>query len=305
MHPKNRHQEAYDFQALSKANRNLARFVKLNPAGRESIDFSNPKAVVELNKALLQSMYDVRAWNIPEGYLCPPIPGRADYIHHIAELMGKLNYGKILYTYKTKCLDVGVGASCVYPIIGNKEYGWSFVGSDIDPVSLASSKEIVESTPRLKQNVVLRLQTDSSRFFKGVLKEGERFNLTICNPPFHLSKEDAEKGSRRKSRNLSKRKDLKSELNFGGQSNELWCEGGEKAFVRKMIDESREYGSDIYLFSTIVSKQAHIKSIQQALHAAEVADFYIIPMAQGQKQSRIVAWTFLTKQERKKWKPKA
>jgi len=110
----------------------LGVFVKLNDYNDESIDFSNPEAVKMLNTALLKHYYKINHWNIPANYLSPPIPGRADYIHHIAELLGGSNNGKIPTDNKIKCLDIGVGASCVYPIIGNKEYGWSFVGSEID-----------------------------------------------------------------------------------------------------------------------------------------------------------------------------
>jgi 23S rRNA (adenine1618-N6)-methyltransferase len=302
MHPKNKHREKYDFNELIAAIPELEKFVRPNEYGDKSIDFSNGEAVKLLNKAILSSSYEIKNWDIPQGYLCPPIPGRADYIHHVAELMGKLNYGKIPYTYKTKCLDIGVGASCVYPLIGNKEYGWSFIGSDIDPLSVESSKKIIDGNEHLKRNIDIRLQKNSSAFFKGVLKDGERVNLSICNPPFHRSLEEAQRGSLRKTKNLKGKQHKKPILNFGGHSNELWCEGGEKRFVRDMIFESKDYGDQVYLFSTIISKQANLKSIYQALHAVDAAEIITVPMGQGNKVSRIVAWSFLTKEQRRKWK---
>jgi 23S rRNA (adenine1618-N6)-methyltransferase len=45
-------------------------------------------------------------------------------------------------------------------------------------------------------------------------------------------------------------------------------------------------------FTTLVAQSAHLPAIRHALKAAQAADVRIIPMAQGQKQSRIVAWTF-------------
>jgi len=84
LHPRNKHRERYDFKLLIESSPELAQFVKMNIYNDESIDFFNPDAVKALNKALLKYFYDIENWDIPEGYLCPPIPGRADYIHHIA-----------------------------------------------------------------------------------------------------------------------------------------------------------------------------------------------------------------------------
>ena len=162
LHPRNKHQGRYDFKELISSCPELAPFVRLNNYNDESIDFSNAKAVMMLNKALLKHFYKIDYWNIPEGYLCPPIPGRADYIHHIADLLASSNNGKIPTGSQIKCLDIGVGANCIYPIIGNKEYGWSFVGSDIDPVSIQSANEIIENNASLKGNVTLRLQLNLS-----------------------------------------------------------------------------------------------------------------------------------------------
>jgi len=151
LHPRNRHRERYDFKQLIESCPELAQFVKINIYNDESIDFSDPEAVKMLNKALLKRYYEIDNWNIPQNYLCPPIPGRADYIHHIADLLCSNNYGKIPTGEKIKCLDIGVGANCVYPIIGNKEYGWSFIGSDIDPVAIGSATKIIELNPSLKR----------------------------------------------------------------------------------------------------------------------------------------------------------
>jgi 23S rRNA (adenine1618-N6)-methyltransferase len=82
--------------------------------------------------------------------LRPPIPGRADYIHYIADLLAENNGGKIPKGKQIKCLNIGVGANCIYPIIGNQEYGGSFVGADVDPVSIASANKIIEFNPFLK-----------------------------------------------------------------------------------------------------------------------------------------------------------
>ena len=301
LHPRNRHNERYDFTELVKTCPELARHVALNVHNDESIDFSDPKAVKTLNRALLKHYYDIAIWEIPTGYLCPPIPGRADYIHHIADVLASINKGNIPTGSKVKCLDVGVGANCVYPIIGVKEYGWSFVGSEIDTVSIASANKIISSNICLQGHVECRLQKNSTDFFKEIIKEGEFFDLTICNPPFHSSMAEAQAGTLRKMSNLQKTEITKPVLNFGGQQIELCYDGGEERFVMEMIHQSRDFANSCLWFSTLISKLATLDAIYFALEKAKVIEIKTIPMGQGNKISRIVAWTFLTKEKQEEW----
>lgn len=301
LHPRNKHRGRYDLKKLAKTSPELTQFVIVNNYGDESIDFFNPEAVRMLNQALLKSYYDIESWSVPKNYLCPPIPGRADYIHHISDLLAKSNSNKIPKGKNIKCLDIGVGSNCVYPIIGNKEYHWSFIGSDIDQTAVDSANKIIETNPHLKKYIEIRFQPNSNNIFHGIIKKGEKIDLSICNPPFHASLEESQAGSLRKLQNLKHKKVTKPALNFGGQSNELWCEGGEKRFVRDMIRQSKQFGNSCFWFSTAISKQANLKSVYAALKNAEVKEVKTIPMGQGNKISRIVAWTFLSKDEQIKW----
>ena len=202
LHPRNKHRERYNFKELIVSCPELAPFVSLNRYNDESVDFSDAKAVLTLNRALLKHFYGIENWAIPPGYLCPPVPGRADYLHHMADLLGSCNQGNIPMGRGVKCLDIGVGANCIYPIIGCKEYGWSFVGTDIDLVAIQSAKQIVEANEVLKDVVELRFQPDAKAIFSGIIKQNEYFDLTICNPPFHASFEEAQSGTLRKLSNL-------------------------------------------------------------------------------------------------------
>jgi 23S rRNA (adenine1618-N6)-methyltransferase len=273
----------------------------LNKYKDESIDFSNAKAVMMLNKAILMHFYEINFWNIPSGYLCPPIPGRADYIHYIADLLSSCNNGIIPTGKQIKCLDIGVGANCIYPIIGNKEYGWSFIGSDIDSKAIKSAKEIIEKNEKLKENIEVRFQENPNNIFNGIIQKEEWFDISICNPPFHTSLEEAQSGTLRKLSNLNHKRITKPTLNFGGQNNELWCEGGEEKFVKKMILQSKQFANTCFWFSSLVAKQTHLKSICNALDIAKASEIKTIPMSQGNKTSRIVAWTFLNPEQQKTW----
>jgi 23S rRNA (adenine1618-N6)-methyltransferase len=301
LHPRNKHRQRYDFQKLIKSCPELSAFVRLNEFKDESIDFSNPDAVMMLNKALLKHDYNINYWQIPPGYLCPPIPGRADYMHYIADMLASLNNGIVPIGNRIKCLDVGVGANCIYPIIGHVEYGWLFTGSDVEPAAIKAAAAIVEKNIALKDAITLHLQSNQSNIFKGIIQNNECFDVTICNPPFHASFEEAQAGTIRKLSNLNHKKITKATLNFGGKNKELWCEGGEEQFIMSMIKESKAFAISCFWFTTLVAKSDHLKSIYAALEKVQAVEVKTISMSQGNKVSRFVAWTFLNKEDQQKW----
>jgi len=300
MHPRNPHRGRYDFQRLTAASPELAGFVSPNAYGDESIDFADPLAVKALNRALLKQEYAIAGWDIPAQYLCPPIPGRADYLHYLADLLA--DGGVIPRGDAIRVLDIGTGANLIYPLIGHGAYGWQFVGADIDPVALVNAQRILDANSGLNEVIELRLQASPGAVFSGIVKPDERFDLTLCNPPFHASPDEARAGTQRKWKNLGKQNIRKPLLNFGGQGGELWCEGGEEAFVCRMVEESVLFADRCLWFTTLISKSATLPAVYRALKKAGVADSRTIEMAQGQKKSRIVAWTFQSENQQRLWR---
>ena len=302
LHRRNYHCERYDFKKLIASLPDLDSYVALNKYNDLSIDFSDPKAVLTLNKALLSHFYNIKNWKIPKDYLCPPIPGRADYVHYLADLLALSNEGKIPKGNSIHGLDIGIGASCIYPIIGSSVYGWRFVGSDIDEVSISSANSIIKSNETLLENVECRFQSKSSDILKSIIKKDEKFDFVLCNPPFHKSQKDAEEGQVRKVSNLTKKVVEEPILNFGGQGGELWCKGGELFFIRQMIKESVINAKNCFWFTILVSKKENLREILKNIKSINPVVLKTIEMKQGQKISRFVAWTFLNKKEQKQWR---
>ena len=302
LHPRNLDNSGYHFDQLINSCPELATFVFTNLHNIQTIDFANPEAVKALNKALLAFHYGIQNWDIPKNYLCPPIPGRADYIHYIADLLAASNNGNIPLGETVQGLDIGIGANCIYPIIGNRSYGWSFVGTDIDENAIQNCKKIIQNNSKLIDVISLQLQTESRFIFKNIITPEDRFAFTICNPPFHKSEEEANKGTLRKISNLKQQKSKEAVLNFGGQNGELWCDGGELRFITQMIYESVKYPLNCMWFTTLVSKKEHLSTIYKTLNKVNAVEIKTVDMAQGQKTSRFVAWTFMTLEQQKSWK---
>ena len=291
LHPRNRFRTGYDFPRLIACSPRLAAFVAPHAYGDASVDYANPAAVKALNQALLKQAYGIGTWDVPPGYLCPPIPGRSDYLHHLADLPGISDAARPR-RQPVVVLDIGMGANCIYPLIGAREYGWRFVGTEIDPVALQWAKKLVAANPAVADLIECRLQRSPIECFHGVIKSGETFDLSMCNPPFHASAEAAAEGTRRKRRNLDHKKSAAPVLNFGGQASELWCDGGELAFVRRMIAESAARPGLCRWFTTLVSKSTHLPRLFQSLQEVKALDVRTLEMTHGQKKSRIQAWMF-------------
>ncbi len=303
LHPRNIHSKNYDFDQLIKALPELKKHIIKNNFGGASIDFSRPDSVLVLNKALLKRHYGIKNWNIPKGKLCPPIPGRADYIHHIADLLSESNKGEIPNKISVKGLDIGTGANCIYPLIANKVYNWCMTGSELNDESYVAANSNINSN-KLESYIDCKKQTNPQHIFQGIIGPDDRFDFAMCNPPFHASKDEATEGSKRKVANLSKSNGQSSSplvLNFGGQDSELWCEGGELKFITQMIEESLIYKEQCLWFTTLVSKKENLKLLNEVLKKVKTKHIRVIEMKQGNKLTRILVWTFLKKGDRIKW----
>lgn len=290
LHPRNKHQGMYDFEKLIQVVPELENFVIKNPKGENTIDFSSADAVYLLNKALLFSEYNLNYWEVPKGYLCPPIPSRADYVHHVADLISE-DFGEQAKGSDICVLDIGVGANLIYPIIGVMAYDWTFVGTDTEMDSLRNAMEIVKQNAYLKTNVALRYQPNKQQIFKDIIERKDYFDAVICNPPFFKSEVEALGQNARKVKNLGL-KGAKVQQNFGGQNNELWCEGGELKFITAMMYESSKIRNQVNWFTALVSNKEHLLNLQNTLKKIGTKRMRVIPMEQGNKQSRFIAWSF-------------
>jgi len=292
---------------------------------RLTIKFADPNAVRALNTALLVADYNIKpnyAKILPKNALVPPVPGRADYVHHLADLLGGEQDGNIPEGSSVRGLDIGTGASVIYPLVASSTYGWAMVASEINFPSLQSARRIIEENT-LENLIDLREQESEENIFDGILEPMEEIDFAMCNPPFFPSleafqAENARKikglargGMNKRSRSLSKANeaDQKNEAsnNFGGTDSELWCEGGEVSFVRRMIDESKSkrYRHRFLWCTSLVSRESNCQRIEKYLrNNAQPAEVRRISFGAGKKSASILAWTFLNKDERREWASK-
>src|SRR5690606_9568111 len=149
---------------------------------------------------------------------------------------------------------------------------------------------------------------DKNHICQGIIQSGEFLDVSVCNPPFHASLEEALKGSQRKLDNLArKRGDVRGNKNsatnassansptqnFAVLEAELWCNGGEQLFLKKMIQESKLFAEQCRWFTSLVSKADNLKPAKKLLAKTGARDVREIEMVQGNKITRILVWTFM------------
>ncbi|GJM63547.1 23S rRNA (adenine(1618)-N(6))-methyltransferase RlmF [Persicobacter diffluens] len=299
IHPDNPYNASYDLPKLQEQYPALEQYIIRKKHGGLTIDFSNAEAVNALNAALMLESCQLKYWKLPVHNLIPAIPGRMDYLCHLKDLLEKDSEQPIDHS-KIKGIDIGTGAGAVYPILGNKHFQWKFLASDIDQKSVNNALKILKENKVSRKVIDVKLQPTSHYYFTNIIGD-ERVDFSICNPPFFSSEEEAQKANQRKWNQLKVEKSENNKFNFQGTSSELWAKGGELQFVRQMIFESKRYQDQCLWFSSLISNKDHLFPLKKQLRKVGVKDFEIIQMAQGNKVSRFIAWTFKAQEERKSW----
>ncbi|CAL1171240.1 unnamed protein product [Cladocopium goreaui] len=315
MHPRNKHREYLDYRDLAKKQKGLRRFVYENQWGGASIDYSDPEALEELTRSLLAEFYQIQHWNLPAGYLCPPVPQRVDYLHIMADLLrdtlkpaegtegpedpeGPEGKQETQIPQGLCGLDIGTGASCIYSLLGAREYAWRFIASDIDAVALQHAAQLVAENG-LEKQITLRRQEDPKRVLRGVMpkKVSQSVAFAVCNPPFHESLEQAQQAARSKWQRLGKELESK---NYQGRELELCCEGGEVGFVQRFAEESAKvcYRSKCVWFSSLLSRHSSWQPVVDKLRQLG-AKHRSFELGTGRNVKWVIAWTFLPKSLRR------
>eukprot|EP01134_Creolimax_fragrantissima_P002768 CFRG2768T1 len=295
MHPRNKHyKEAPDFGELAEKYPALKPHLipvsgctpGLSPQGDAryafTINFKNVESMRELLYALVKVHYGLEL-RIPLDRLIPTVTSRENYIHWIADLLSRpVDDTQPSRNVSVLGFDVGVGSSCIYPLLGNVLYGWSFEGSELDPTSLEYAISNV-ATNKLQDSIKLIRVYDKQRVLCGVLDTTKMFDFTMCNPPFYVDNQEAEGGALAKA-------EQPHAVCVGSQS-EMITDGGEVGFVNKMIDDSLFVGARVAWFTTMLGKKSSLAPLLDKLQELGVQKVKHTSFYQGRTVRWALAWS--------------
>ena len=285
MHPRNIYSKCQpNFAELARKYPSFSKHMILQDDGKSFLNWKDVQAHVELTKTLLQEDFKI-SWNIPPDFLCPPIPQRLNYIHWIEDLLaGPVEVEtKPAHSLKippqARGVDIGVGASCIYPLLGvRSQPGWKFLGSDINKSSLESARENVKRNG-LEGNIEVRLMDNKKRLLVDLLKEEDgEFDFVMCNPPFFSSMAEARNASHVRA--------------CSGNLDEMVADGGEVAFVCRIIEDSKKLQTRIRWYTSMLGHRSSVKTIVGEAKAAGAKQVRTTKFFQGKTVRWAVGWSF-------------
>lgn len=257
------------------------------------LDFTDPAAVMQLTKTLLLESFGLRV-SLPADRLCPPVPNRHNYILWLKDLLDSTS-ASYTETYETERkvtgLDIGTGASLIYPLLGCAQRpGWSFVATDIDAESLVSARANAHANgldSRIR--VVDRAGGASNALIPlDELEDLDTLDFVMTNPPFYASDDEL--------LDLAARKAQPPHSACTGAAVEMVCEGGEVAFVGRMVEESLVLRDRVQWYTAMLGKQSSLETLIERLRGHGITNFAATTFIQGSRTRRwALGWSFLTR----------
>ncbi|GAA5827906.1 hypothetical protein JCM11251_007724 [Rhodosporidiobolus azoricus] len=284
-----------DFSQLACDVPAFAPFTRSTGKGGSTIDWKDAAAVRSLTSALLERDFQLKV-ALPEDRLCPMVPSRLEYVLFVLRLvLATFDAPSASSTLPSLVgLDIGTGASCIYPLLAQRTYSRTssssstrlkMLATDIDPRSLSYARRNVAQNGLEKEIEVFEVVQEDKVFPEKVINNAERIDFTMCNPPFYASEDEI-------SSSLTA-KELDPFAVCTGASNELLTQGGEVAFVSRMIEESLELGKDkIRWFTSLLGKFSSIAPLVELLKSQNIANYAVTPLPpQGQTTRWLIAWS--------------
>lgn len=277
MHPRNVYKNRKpDFNALSVKFDYFREKVTVNDSGKVILDFKDPSALRALTQALLEADFGLVV-TMPLDRLIPTVPQRLNYILWLEDIVGKEN--------GAKGIDIGTGASCIYPLLGCRVNQWRFVASEIDDQNIYFANKNIASN-KMEENIKVKKVTDDILLI-GLIDEEDTYDFCMCNPPFYSDHLEAQGIT-------SSRNDNRSESSSVSTASEAesiaW--GGEVRFVTQMIDESLVLKTKVRVYTSLLGKKNSLAMLKDVLQQKQVPKFGSTEFCQGRTMRWGIAWTF-------------
>ncbi|KAF9260061.1 S-adenosyl-L-methionine dependent methyltransferase [Marasmius fiardii PR-910] len=278
MHPRNIYRQTPDFRQLAVSYPPLKHFLQPHP---NCIDFQDEEAQRCVTEALLHRDFDLEV-QLPRNRLCPPVPNRLNYILWIQDIVRACEV--VAGEQAVVGVDIGTGASAIYPLLGCRlEPSWSFVVTELDDLSESHAQKNVRAN-NLSDRVRIMKATATGPILIPLSDPSQNFYFTMCNPPFYSSTEDVVRSS--------EAKEFGPSAVCTGATVEMITEGGESAFVRRIVEESLVFGTRCKWYTSMLGKLSSVGEVVESLKANSIENYALTEFVQGQTRRWAVGWSF-------------
>ncbi|CAH6785930.1 RNA N6-adenosine-methyltransferase METTL16 [Phodopus roborovskii] len=283
MHARNRYKDKPpDFAYLASKYPDFKQHIQINLSGRVSLNFKDPEAVRALTCTLLREDFGLSI-DIPLERLIPTVPLRLNYIHWVEDLIGHQVSDK---STLRRGIDIGTGASCIYPLLGATLNGWYFLATEVDDMCFNYAKKNVEQNNL--SDLIKVVKVPQKTLLMDALKEESEivYDFCMCNPPFFANQLEAQGVNSRNSR-----RPPPSSVNTGGIT-EIMAEGGELEFVKRIIHDSLQLKKRLRWYSCMLGKKCSLAPLKEELRIQGVPKVTFTEFCQGRTMRWALAWSF-------------
>ncbi|XP_018409607.1 PREDICTED: methyltransferase-like protein 16 [Nanorana parkeri] len=283
MHPRNRYKDRPpDFAYLASKYPEFKQHVSVSLSGRVSVNFKEPGAVRALTCTLLKEDFGLTI-DIPLERLIPTVPLRLNYIHWVEDI---INYHSSDKSTVRRGIDIGTGASCIYPLLGATLNGWYFLATEVDDICFNYAKKNVEQNNLA--DLIKVVKVPQKTLLMDALKEesGIIYDFCMCNPPFFANEMEAQGVNSR-----NPRRPPPSSVNTGGIT-EIMAEGGELEFVKRIIHDSLQLKKRLRWYSCMLGKKCSLAPLKEELRIQGVPKVAHTEFYQGKTMRWALAWSF-------------
>uniref|UniRef100_A0A8D8MEI4 Methyltransferase-like protein 16 n=1 Tax=Cacopsylla melanoneura TaxID=428564 RepID=A0A8D8MEI4_9HEMI len=310
MHPRNRYVVPPNFKQLAIEYPEFRKHLQQDLSGKLKFNFHDAEALRIFSTTLLHKDFGLTV-DIPPHCLVPTLPLRLNYILWIEDLLQANQFEGPVHG-----IDIGSGASCVYPLLACHTNSWSMLALECDPVSVDYARRNVQQNNLQELISVKHTSSSDNSHLESYLEPNVSYTFTMCNPPFFASSDDLnwehgrekndskqlESGKqdidcdesslnkRNRSRNRNKRRKPPPNAQTGNKT-ELIAQGGEVSFVEKMIQDNIHL-RQIKIFTTMLGhKSSFIRVKQFLMEHPLVKQVSSTEFCQGNTMRWGLAWT--------------
>ncbi|XP_034404682.1 RNA N6-adenosine-methyltransferase mettl16 [Cyclopterus lumpus] len=279
MHPRNRYKDKPpDFSYLASKYPDFQQHVHTSLTGRPVVNFKEPEAVRALTCTLLKEDFGLTI-EIPLERLIPTVPLRLNYIHWVEDLTDGQKQPR-------RGIDIGTGASCIYPLLGATMNGWYFLATEVDDICFDYATKNVEQNNM--SELIKVVKVPQKTLLMDALKEETEivYDFCMCNPPFFANQLEAKGINSRNSR-----RPPPSSVNTGGVT-EIMAEGGELEFVKRIIHDSLQLKRRLRWYSCMLGKKCSLAPLKEELRKQGVPKVTHTEFCQGRTMRWALAWSF-------------
>ena len=269
-----------DFLTLTKEFPELKKYIlKQNEDNEEEFqfDWSNNELSLLMDKSILNYYFDIKYYDIPKGFLIPPIPSRINYINLINSIIAKLI--KDIDIKNIIGIDIGTGANIIYPILGYSIYKWKFICTEINKEAYNNAKLILQKN-NLENNINIIKQNNKDNIFISILNRENKYIFSMCNPPYYNYENEIKLEDKKRD----------NEYNF----DEIYYKNGEYGFFQRYFEESICYKNNVFLYTILIGKKINAENIYDKLSSYNdiIKIYNMQKILTGNNVRYIIYWSF-------------